>query len=652
MCLVYSFLVRSTGAKTYLTIILITLGIGTLLSQEDRIDLMKSMIDSTTSDSLKGACFYELAYLLRLQDLKLAYSYSDSGLVYFKKIKDDAGIHLKPYLDGTLAGIAGDLELAIKLNQAHYDWALEKNNYIRQTYALSGLSKYSKEKGDLSAAIDYTLRGIALQDSIGRSFDNGFFYAELGDMYTQMQLWDQAKKYIQLSYDLAEEMDFTIGQSFSLRNLASNALSQSNTEEAIRYVEQALKLDSSINYLNGLSKSHRDLGAIYEQSRSLEKAIHHYDLALRYLENTDNPLDFAKVYQGLSRVHLAKRQRAKAMHFHQLAANYRDQLEDLQYLVEQDLLGAKIWEFNGQHEKANRAWKSHYENQNKLLNRDIANRITGLNIAFETKQKEQEINLLNTENEMANLKLSTSLRRNILLGIGLVMFGLFTFFLFRLNRKVKAQNKTISKALKEKETLLQEIHHRVKNNLQLVSSLLSLQSEHVEDSSAHSALMQGQNRVQSMALIHQNLYQGEHLTSIDIKTYLQKLVSNLIDTHSIDDKKIEFEMNIEALEIDIDTAIPLGLITNELVINSLKHAFKNKSKGVITVELYEDEKALTLVVSDNGIGLEKEEEILDEHSFGFRLVKAFTTQLEAKLEILTQEGTSFVLRVPAYGTAA
>jgi len=208
-----------------------------------------------------------------------------------------------------------------------------------------------------------------------------------------------------------------------------------------------------------------------------------------------------------------------------------------------------------------------------------------------------------------------------------------------LYKKTKHQNILISQALKEKDILLKEIHHRVKNNLQFISSLLALQSDHVQDSKALDALQEGQDRVQSMALIHQNLYQDDNLTGVDVQDYFVKLIQNLFDSYNIHPERIKLDLNIQALDLDVDSVIPIGLIVNELVSNSLKYAFPEKRQGQITVSLSEQENELVLTVEDDGIGMD--ENIMNNlgASFGYKLIEVFKDQLKAEMNLSSDNGT-------------
>lgn len=272
-------------------------------------------------------------------------------------------------------------------------------------------------------------------------------------------------------------------------------------------------------------------------------------------------------------------------------------------------------------------------------------------IRYQKAELENEIALLNSDNEITLLKLQSSKRRNWIFGIGLLAFVLLSSILFWLYKKINAKNAIIQQADKEKSILLQEIHHRVKNNLQVVSSLLALQGKYVSDDSATDALKQGQDRVQSMALIHQDLYQTDNLKGVSTKDYFEQVVDHLFDSYNISEDKIELELDVMPMMLDVDTMIPLGLITNELVSNSLKHAFANQKNGKIKVHLKETENILILEVSDNGIGIQSIDDI-EGKSFGYELIKAFAQKLKADISIDHSNGFVMQLRIQNYKLAA
>lgn len=197
----------------------------------------------------------------------------------------------------------------------------------------------------------------------------------------------------------------------------------------------------------------------------------------------------------------------------------------------------------------------------------------------------------------------------------------------------KAQDKLVA-SLKEKEILLKEIHHRVKNNMQIISSLLHLQANRLKNLEAAEALKQCQNRIRAMALVHERLYREENLARIDFKEYADQLLVHLFQSFLPGSKDISFSLQVDAPFLTIDIAIPLGLITTELVTNSLKHAFAPGQAGEVFVSLKKEENSLVLKISDNGKGLP--EDIPEK--FGLEIVRLLTAQLSGALKIQSRKG--------------
>jgi|GEM_PF-1068804 len=206
----------------------------------------------------------------------------------------------------------------------------------------------------------------------------------------------------------------------------------------------------------------------------------------------------------------------------------------------------------------------------------------------------------------------------------------------------KRAEERIAASLHEKEILLKEIHHRVKNNLQVISSLLKLQSGYTKDDQAIAMFKDSQNRIRSMALIHEKLYQSQDLARINFSEYVQSLAAELLRSYRMGRNAIALNIEIDEIALNIDTAIPCGLLINELVSNALKHAFKNKDKGEICIQLQPDRDShFILSVSDNGIGFPQDLDFRDTESLGLQLVCTLTEQLEGTVELNSHHGTTF-----------
>lgn len=204
----------------------------------------------------------------------------------------------------------------------------------------------------------------------------------------------------------------------------------------------------------------------------------------------------------------------------------------------------------------------------------------------------------------------------------------------------------IKHSLKEKEVLLKEVHHRVKNNLQVISSLLNLQSAYFKDKQVKEFFLETQNRIHSMALVHEKFYQTEDLAHIDYRSYIQNLINHLSSSYSTGKTIVHFDIAIEDIVLNIDTAIQTGLIINELVSNSLKYAFNRRKEGKIRISFRADEDYFILQVSDNGIGLPKGLASDKLNTLGLQLVEALVSQLEGKMDVKSEKGAFYTLTFP------
>jgi len=212
-----------------------------------------------------------------------------------------------------------------------------------------------------------------------------------------------------------------------------------------------------------------------------------------------------------------------------------------------------------------------------------------------------------------------------------------------LEQRVIDRTEQLNRSLQEKEVLLKEIHHRVKNNLQIVASLFSLQSRYIQDESVLSALKESQNRVRAMALVHEKLYRSEDVAHIDLTEYVRFLVTSLFKFYNISSGRVKITLDLREMSVDIHSAIPIGLIVNELVSNSLKHAFPDGSGGEIAISGKKEGNRIDLVIGDTGKGMPEGFDWRNADSLGLRLVIILTDQMDGTINLEPGPGTSFRL---------
>ncbi len=211
-------------------------------------------------------------------------------------------------------------------------------------------------------------------------------------------------------------------------------------------------------------------------------------------------------------------------------------------------------------------------------------------------------------------------------------------------KELRQSEKQLMASLKEKEILLKEVHHRVKNNLQVISSLLYLHSKDTTDENIIQMFRESQNRVKSIAFIHETLYQSEDLARIDFAEYVRKLTRSLYHSYVVNADSVTLELAIDEVSLGIDMAIPLGLIINELVSNSIEHAFPNSRRGGIHIKLCAgDDHEAVLVVGDDGIGLPEGFDFRNTESLGLRLVNSLVDQLGGTIDLSKNNGTEFTI---------
>ncbi|MFN8347798.1 MAG: histidine kinase dimerization/phosphoacceptor domain -containing protein [Spirosomataceae bacterium] len=287
--------------------------------------------------------------------------------------------------------------------------------------------------------------------------------------------------------------------------------------------------------------------------------------------------------------------------------------------------------------------------KSQLLLTDLKTNESNLRNRQLSREKELSQSL-SRENQLKQKLLNDEHKNQQLLWLGMCMLALAGGVIFWQYKKQSNKNRIIQKQAAELSVLNKEIHHRVKNNLQVISSMLDLQSQNLKDTAAKAILKEGVQRVQSMAFIHQNLYRDNAVNSVNINEYIDILSSHLFQTYNIRTDKIRFHTHIENLNLHTDTAIPLGMILNELISNALKYAFRNAESGDIWVTMQRSKDQLLLRVQDNGRGLPKEFDPDNTATFGYEMIRAFLQKMKAQMSIDGSHGTDVKIFISKFKT--
>jgi two-component sensor histidine kinase len=463
-----------------------------------------------------------------------------------------------------------------------------------------------------------------------------------------------------------------------------------DTENAIRYATLALEVAEENGYRMMSSEMHLRLGAYYQKLKAFELAEMHYREALPYQEEKGIAKALIAAYSNLGLMAAKRNDLAQASYYLDaasplLSADISDIHKSLYHYA-----SGYVALHNG-NLKASRQAFEHvlnignasgtdsiridgyagllevhrrlrnfetalaYSDSLKALNTqlDLAfqnNTMLDLESKYETNIKNTEIANLSAIQEVQTLQLAQRHKHLMYTIIGLILaLAALSAFWFafatksRSNIRLEVKIAQLSEALANNKMLVKEIHHRVKNNLQVVSSLLNLQSRFETDNTVLRAINSGKYRVQSMSLLHQNLYLNEDLHSVTVKKYFEELAKYLVKGYPLNGKEVNLTLDIEDITLDVDTVVPMGLICNELITNALKYAYPRASNCELFVGLKEAHGKIRLVVKDNGIGTPFTELPEKSTSMGTQLIKSFAHKLKATIEIDNFEGTEVKL---------
>ncbi len=491
------------------------------------------------------------------------------------------------------------LKLAIEAYFKALKLAEESNDSDEIGNALGNIGLANLYLHEYNDAITYYLKQEQILLKLNDEFELSNTYSDMGQAFNGLNKFSKGLEYHLKSFAIRKKMNYKPGISNSLYNIGLTYYLKEEADSALKYTSIAFKLNKEINNQMGIALNYMLSGKINHLKKDDKQAI-------RLLEQS---MKIAEEY------------------------NYQD------VILEASGSLSRIYAQLKSYENAYRNILVHYEISDSMINRENLKSITQLEMQheFDKKQNEVEFNHL-----QKTLKYETQIKRNkivrnfsMLVGLIISVSSIFVYFSYQKSRK----------ANKEKEALLKEIHHRVKNNLQVISSLLNLQSGSIEDSNTKKAVKESQSRVKSMALIHQLLYQSEMFSKIDFGEYLEQLMSSLQSAYKKPGRNIKYVLNTQKIKLDIDVAIPLGLITNELATNAYKYAFNDSTDGTISINFSSNStNDYLLCLSDNGPGMPKDFDPEKSNTLGLKLVKLLTKQIGGHVNFDNTHGTSVYIR--------
>jgi two-component sensor histidine kinase len=509
---------------------------------------------------------------------------------------------------------------------------------IGVTYDIQGM----QEK-----ALPYFLDAIKLHEKLKDSVGLAFDYNNLGLMYYAQYDYEPARKYIEKSLQIDSALGNKSEMAGSLVNLGIIYTYLDQFDKSLSLYGKSLDLYTQLKDSAGIMAAYTNMAKVYYAKKEYEKSLKYNLINESYLQrNNSHPERFSAVYNSLANIYLKLENHSKAMEYalrdlHLCRENKLTYRRQFAYETLSD-----VYTDQGNFSEANRYLKYYVALRDSILNEDKNSQIAEMQIQYETEKKDNELLKVKLEKETESAKVRT---QKIILLVSMIIFIIVLIFILiayrskqRINLLLDEKNRLNEEVINQKQLMIGEIHHRVKNNLQLINSMIGLESRTLNDNETKQVIDNIQKRVNAISLLHQFLYDKEALEQVDMISYIRQLGEGLKKSFGSHEKQINILYEIDPIKIGTDGSVSIGLIINELITNSFKHAFPENG-GTIIVRLFKTGNYLILEVEDNGKG--KDEDAAENKSFGTMMITSLCRQLDASWEIEFSNGMKNIFEI-------
>jgi two-component sensor histidine kinase len=539
----------------------------------------------------------------------------------------------------------------MKESAAYFENALSLENKIGFPYthfSADLLCLISIISSDANSRVKYAFQELRAVEATHDSTALAYIYSRMAtvERNNSLQKANAVLSWYQKSLD-----EFIRTKDLNMYNMVENiAELYKDTERSSETIPLYLKLLKSFPPSSTVDKFHAfaSLGWAYIMVGDFDKADEYYLKAEGIQKEAgaiSGNIGLFRFYSEMTRLYFEKNNYAKSRYYYNLAQTFPKDNVTPAFVSRTEQIVASMDSTEGNFKDAYK----HSQYINYLLttfyyNEDLK-KVGEIRVQYETEKKDSSIKILNQQSALQNAQiLQDKLAREFMIAgsaVLLLILGL-VYNQYRLKQKqqkvISEKNISLQHLVEDKEFLMKEIHHRVKNNLQIVISLLNTQSKFLNNEEAIAAISESRHRMQAMSLIHQKLYQSDNAAFVAMPTYIRELVDYLDMSFNVG-QRIRFELEIDPIDLDISQAIPMGLILNEAVTNCIKHAFKDRPNGIIRIAMKDlMDKKIFLEISDNGNGLPPDFDFTTSQSFGIRLMRGLIEQIGGELKFSDQDG--------------
>lgn len=544
-------------------------------------------------------------------------------------------------------------KINLLVDQASFseDYAVQMRAYGKVAHFYLGRGNYDKALSYFFDVIDIAQNKLDTNECslAKRSKIICDHYTGISEVYYLQKNYAKSEEYLWLIYNIIKEQDIAVVEAQVLNNLGELKRLQGDIKGGLTFYKKSLKIREALKNPYGLSLTLSNIGITYIELEILDSAKLFLDRGYKIAQEIEYTKMQVDVSRGYMNYYQAKGQLELARQWGQMALSYTQKNVDVNVLLPLYAELSTIYEELNILDSCAMYQKEWIKLSKELNERNNERLALEIEARFLIKEKEKELAYLREKDriESQNSQLKNSFQWACILGLfGVLVFTLITLNLLRKkNKKLADSWGRINQQNIEKELLLKEIHHRVKNNLQVITSLLSLQSHSIEDDTIKALFSQSQHRINSMAMIHKMLYQSNDFSKINCKDYLEELIDKLIVSFKGVKHNIQLDMDIPELFLNLDTSIPLGLLINEIITNALKYGLPNGQAGLLTVKMkQQDATHFVLEIGDDGVGYTGDLKSKAHTSLGLRLIQQLAVQLNGSVKKKwSKKGTCYVL---------
>lgn len=580
----------------------------------------------------------------KLKDKKLQRKRNEATLTFLLKNKSGA---LNNF--GVWNYSKGNYEKAIKNYSESLSIKEGINDYKGIASIYNNLGGIYDNKGNSPKALEYYLKALKIRESDLVNDPKGLSISlnNVGQSYFNQGETQKALQYFEKSLEVNANAKSSYSNAAILNNIGVIYSLENKYDKALEYFKQSLAIKETIGDKKGIVVSLNSIGRLLKDQGKYQEAEVSYNKSLNLSKEIENKEGLAISLNNLADIFYEKDQYKTAEKYSKQSMTLAQELRKPLLISDAALSLFKVYKEENKWKDALHMHELHILMRDSINNKETEKDVIRQKALYDLEKKENELALLATQNEVNELKLKEKSTMVYFMTSAFIFTLLLAIAIYYGNQKkqiinelLKQQKEEISLKNEEKAMMLKEIHHRVKNSMHAINSLLRFQSRSVEDPKTLAMFKTAQKRVMSMALLHEKMYLSEDVKHIDIKEHTSSLIKDLIDNYAID-KKIVLKLNIEELKFGLKTLTPLSLIISEIITNSLKYAFPNSTNGEIFVSLKNNTKnKYELFISDNGIGYNPEEK---HEGLGSKLIQMYTKQLNGAMTRLSNPSTSYKL---------